>query len=281
VRADRLRFAYNTNGLQSHRLEDALDLVADAGYAGVSLTLDHMHLDPVHATPHDVKRVARALKARGLAVGVETGARFTLDPKRKHRPTLVEADALGRAKRFDHLLNAIDIAAELGAPVLTLASGPRDPDVPEDKAHAFLQDALARLHEKASEAKVTLALEPEPGHLPATLEGWRRARSHVPVALALDVTHLSVETPEPTPAEAVRAFADELVVLHLADSPRGRHDHRPLGEGDLDLRALLAALAETSFLGLVSVELSRHSHAAHELVPATMKKLRETFAALT
>ena len=39
-----LRFAYNTNGMQSHRLVDALALLGETGYHGVALTLDHMHL---------------------------------------------------------------------------------------------------------------------------------------------------------------------------------------------------------------------------------------------
>jgi sugar phosphate isomerase/epimerase len=276
----RLRFAYNTNGLQSHRLEEALDLLAEAGYAGVALTLDHMHLDPLTATPVDVKRVERALRARGLACAVETGARYLLDPRAKHRPTLIEADALGRARRLALLARSVEIAGELGAQVLTFASGPRDPSVPGESAFVFLQDALEKLSEKATEAHVRLALEPEPGHMPATLEQWRRARARVAVGLALDVTHLSVEAPEPSPAEVVAACADDLAQVHLADSPRGVHDHRPLGEGELDLGALLSALVRVGFGGLVSVELSRHSHAAHELVPRTMQRLRETVAEL-
>ena len=41
-----LRFAYNTNGAANHRLDDAIRLIADAGYDGIALTLDHHHLDP-------------------------------------------------------------------------------------------------------------------------------------------------------------------------------------------------------------------------------------------
>ena len=42
-----LRYAYNTNGLTCHRLDDALSFLADTGYAGVALTLDVVHLDPL------------------------------------------------------------------------------------------------------------------------------------------------------------------------------------------------------------------------------------------
>ena len=55
MKASELRFAYNTNGLQSHRLADALELMAAAGYRGVALTLDHMHLDPLAATTAEVE----------------------------------------------------------------------------------------------------------------------------------------------------------------------------------------------------------------------------------
>ncbi|MBJ6145470.1 hypothetical protein [Hymenobacter sp. BT559] len=41
-----LRYAYNTNGASNHRLGDALTLIAEAGYDGVALTLDHHHHDP-------------------------------------------------------------------------------------------------------------------------------------------------------------------------------------------------------------------------------------------
>jgi sugar phosphate isomerase/epimerase len=274
LKASELRFAYNTNGLQSHRLEEALELLAGAGYQGVALTLDHMHLDPLATSPLAVGRVRRHLETLGLACEIETGARYVLDPRRKHRPTLIEADPLGRARRQDLLLRSIDVAADLGAECLTFASGPRDASVPAGTAALFLQDALEKMREHAKEPGVALALEPEPGHFPATLASWRAIHATTPVGLALDVTHLSVEAREPSPAEAVTELAAHLAVVHVADSPRGVHDHRLLGEGDLDLVALLRALAVIEFRGLVAVELSRHSHAAHEVVPATIAALR-------
>ena len=41
--------------------------------------------------------------------------------------------------------------------------------------------------------------------------------------------------------------------------PAGRHDHLPLGEGDLDLAATFAALDEVGFAGIAAVELPRHA----------------------
>ena len=56
-----LRYAYNTNGLTNHRLDDAVALIADCGYDGVALTLDVGHLDPF--APDLAARVTRCAAA--------------------------------------------------------------------------------------------------------------------------------------------------------------------------------------------------------------------------
>ena len=59
---------------------------------------------------------------------IETGARFLLDPWRKHRPTLLEDDPADRARRLDFLRRAVDLAAAVGAGVVSLWSGARPPE---------------------------------------------------------------------------------------------------------------------------------------------------------
>ena len=106
-----LRYAYNTNGLTSHRLSDALPLLADSGYAGVALTLDVVHLDPFAS---DALAQAEKVRARcdelGLGVVVETGARYLLD--RGDPLVAVGADPGGWARV--HL--TADAQARLGGP---------------------------------------------------------------------------------------------------------------------------------------------------------------------
>ena len=103
-----LRFAYNTNGAANHRLDDALTLIAEAGYDGVALTLDHHHLDPfADGWAREAERVAARLRTLGLGAVIETGARYLLDPRDKHEPTLVTADPAGRACRVAFLARAV------------------------------------------------------------------------------------------------------------------------------------------------------------------------------
>ena len=95
-----LRFAYNTNGAANHRLDDALHMIADAGYDGVALTLDQHHLDPfADDWAREAERVGTLLRSLGLGSVIETGARYLLDPRDKHEPTLVTADSAGRDRR--------------------------------------------------------------------------------------------------------------------------------------------------------------------------------------
>ena len=75
-----LRFAYNTNGAANHRLEDAVALIAEAGYDGVALTLDHHHLDPMaEGWVARTEALGRLLHAKRLGCVIETGARYLLD----------------------------------------------------------------------------------------------------------------------------------------------------------------------------------------------------------
>ena len=108
-----LRFGYGTNGFANHRLADALAVIAGLGYSGVALTLDHDHLDPF--APDAARQVARAadlLRGHDLAVVIETGARYLLDPWRKHAPTFLHDD---REHRLEFLRRAVAIGADLGA----------------------------------------------------------------------------------------------------------------------------------------------------------------------
>ncbi|MFD9076838.1 sugar phosphate isomerase/epimerase, partial [Streptomyces lasiicapitis] len=107
---NRLRFGYGTNGLTDLRLDDALGLLADLGYSGVGLTLDHMHLDPLAPDlAARTRRVARRLTRLGLTATVETGARYVLDPRRKHGPSLLDPDPQRRADRVRLLIRAVQV----------------------------------------------------------------------------------------------------------------------------------------------------------------------------
>ncbi|WP_066948367.1 sugar phosphate isomerase/epimerase family protein [Streptomyces lushanensis] len=278
-----LRFGYGTNGLTDLRLDDALGLLADLGYEGVGLTLDHMHLDPMAPDlAARTQRVARRLGELGLGVTVETGARYVLDPRRKHGPTLLDADPEGRAARTGLLLTAVQVAADLGAHAVHCFSGVTPPGTDTDTAWKRLEEALTPVVDAAGRAGVPLAVEPEPGQLLSDLAGFHQLRHRLgdpgPLGLTLDIGHCQCLEPVP-PADCVREAAPWLRHVQIEDMRRGVHEHLPFGEGEIDFPPVFAALAATGYEGLVVVELPRHSHAGPELARTSMDFLRTKGAA--
>jgi aspartokinase len=93
------------------------------------------------------------------------------------------------------------------------------------------------------------------------------------LGLTLDIGHIVCLEPMSV-TECVRRGADTLAHVHIEDMRRGVHEHLMFGEGELDLDESLRVLTEIGYEGMVAVELSRHSHAAHETVPAARAALR-------
>ncbi len=269
-----LRFAYNTNGTANHRLDDALGLIADSGYDGVALTLDTHHLDPFAPDFRaNLAEVAARLRTLNLGCVVETGARFLLNPRAKHEPTLISQDAEGRARRVAFLELALQIVAETGGEAMSFWAGIPKPGVNLTQAREWLCDGVQRVVAIAERLGVVAALEPEPGMLIETADEYR-ALGISGLKLALDTGHCIV-TGERDPAASIRMFAKDLGTVAIEDMKRGVHVHLPFGEGDMDVPSVLKALQEVGYNKLVCVELSRDSHRADVMVPAALAYLRQ------
>ncbi|MCW2881978.1 MAG: hypothetical protein JWQ95_6078 [Sphaerisporangium sp.] len=273
-----MRFGYGTNGFGNHRLDEALAVLADMGYDGVALTLDTGHLDPYAPDiGHQVDRVAKRLGELGLAVVIETGGRYVLDPSRKHYPTLLHPPETAAA-RIDLLLRAVRIGADLGADAVSFWSGIRPPEVGEDEAWRNLAAGVAAVLGEAGAREVTLGFEPEPGMLVDTIAAFERlyelAGRPERLGLTLDIGHCRCLEPDPVP-DCVRRAGAHLVNVQIEDMRRGVHEHLEFGQGEIDFPPVLAALDEVGYRGLVSVELPRHSHAAPLVAEHSLRFLRE------
>ena len=260
---------YGTNGFADHRLDDALSTIAGLGYTAVALTLDHHHLDPF-ADDIGVRteRLATRLAALGLRrVVVETGARYLLDPARKHHPTLVSED---RQVRVDFLIRAKRIAADLGADCVSFWSGIGSPDSWE-----HLKSGVAAALDGGP--AVPLALEPEPGMVVERLDQALRLRDELGgpelLGITVDVGHcVAVEWQDA--AACLRQAGGLLMNVRLDDMLPGVHEHLEFGEGRLDLPGTLAALTGIGYTGVAAVQLPRHSHAAPVVASRAFEALR-------
>ena len=265
---------YNTNGFAHHRLDDALSLLAEIGYQAVAITPDVHHLDPFSTSTAELRELRRRLEALGLAVVLETGARFLLDPRRKHRPNLLEREEAARRVRIDFLVRCAEMASELGAGVISTWSGGSEGPTSPGEAMERLVAGLTEVCDAAGRLGVRVALEPEPGMWVETLAGWASVRDAVgspSLGLTLDTGHVPC-TEDMTPAEAIACYRSDLLNVHLDDVKGGVHEHLQIGEGELDWPSILRELAELP--GVASVELSRHSHDAPRAAATALASLR-------
>jgi sugar phosphate isomerase/epimerase len=256
---------YNTNGFAHHDPAAALELLAEIGYRSVALTLDHSLLNPYAQDPiGDIDRYRGLLARLGLTSVVETGARFLLDPRAKHEPTLVSPRADQRARRVDFLRRSIDIAAALESDCVSLWAGVLHDGAPPAIAWSRLTESLAPVLEHAERRGVVIGFEPEPGMVIDTLESFDQLRRRLPsdrLRLTLDVGHLHCQGELPI-SERIAAFGAAIVNVHIEDMRAGIHEHLMFGQGEIDFPPVIAALAATGYTGGLHVELSRHSHAA-------------------
>jgi L-ribulose-5-phosphate 3-epimerase len=251
---------YNTNGLAHHDLVEAVEILAEIGYRSVALTLDRQSLQPAGGPYAD--HLPHALARLDLRSVVETGGRYLLDRWRKHEPTLMDPDPAARERRIKFYRHAIDLAQRWGSDAVSIWSGQVIDDTPPEAAWERLISSLRPVLEYAEIHGVTIGFEPEPGMFIDTMAKFDRLVEQVSsprLRLTLDIGHLHCQGETPL-AALIERYADQLVNVHLEDMRRGVHEHLPFGEGEIDFRPVLQALANSGYSGGIHVELSRHSH---------------------
>ncbi len=145
-------------------LAETLDAVAEAGVRVVQFNLSCAGLEsmPVSVPPVTIEAIRAGCARRGIAIAALSGTYNMIHPD----PTV-------RAAGLDRLAVVVATAAAIGAPIVTLCSGTRDP-VDMWRAHPAngspaawrnLRDALTRAVAIAEQHKVVLGIEPEPGNV--------------------------------------------------------------------------------------------------------------------
>lgn len=276
--------SYNTNGLAHHDPLEAIQLLAELGYRGVGLTIDHGLLDPREpADRHaaELMRIRQALARFRMRSVVETGARFVLDPRQKHEPTLMSADADARRRRTEFLRYAIRVAAELKSDCVSIWSGilhlPENAErLSDDVAFDRLIEGLRQVCDFAASQGVVIGFEPEPGMFIDSMHRFEellKRFDHPALRLTIDIGHLHCQRETPI-ADQLRRWASRLVNVHIEDMRAGVHEHLMFGEGEIDFPPIMKSLGEHNYSGLVQVELSRHSHQGPEVARRAIEFLR-------
>ena len=265
---------YNTNGFAHHKIEDALQILAELGYRSIAFTLDYNTVEPFAANAiARARELGKMAQDLGLNLVIETGARFLLDPRRKHQPTLLSKQASDRKKRVDFLLRCAELGLAMGSNTLSFWSGKPDFEAAEDSYWQLLIEQCIEISKQVENSGMKIAFEPEPGMFIDTMDKFEqlhKAISHSKFGLTLDIGHLECMNEMPL-LPHLEKWSSVLWNIHLEDMRRGVHDHLPPGEGLIDFGKVFEGLNEIKYEGGVHWELSRHSHDAVE----TARKCRQ------
>ena len=265
---------YNTNGFAHHKIEDALQILAELGYRSIAFTLDYNTVEPFAANAiARARELGKMAQDLGLNLVIETGARFLLDPRRKHQPTLLSKQALDRKKRADFLLRCAELGLAMGSNTLSFWSGKPDFEAAEDAYWQLLIEQCIEISKQVENSGMKIAFEPEPGMFIDTMDKFEqlhKAILHSKFGLTLDIGHLECMNEMPL-LPHLEKWSSVLWNIHLEDMRQGVHDHLPPGEGLIDFGKVFEGLNKIKYEGGLHWELSRHSHDAIE----TARKCRQ------
>ena len=263
-----MKAGYSTNSFGDVDPLDALSLLCEQGYASLAITPDRNILNPYEKTfASEVRVWQHALAKAQMRCVVETGARHLLDSKRKHHPTLLSDAQDDCNRRIEFLRRAIELAGELNADCVSLWSGAVCSDADETLLWRKLTDGVGEVLDHASRCGVMLGFEPEPGMFIDTVaraeELFERLGRPKSLGLTVDIGHLECLGERPL-AATVRDVADRIVNVHIDDMIVCRHEHLPLGKGDIDYVPIFRELLAARYQGGLHVELPRQSHRWYE-----------------
>jgi sugar phosphate isomerase/epimerase len=172
--------------------------------------------------------ICDALRAKGVTVAAVSGTFNMIDPDvGRRRENLRSLGPLAKASRL------------IGAPIVTLCTGTRDPDDmwrahPENTAAAAWEDLVGSITEALAVTEssgVTLGIEPEPGNV---VSSGRRARAlldevrHPRLRIVMDAANLlgPDANQESVLSEAFQLLSADMVLVHAKErlAPGARLD---------------------------------------------------------
>ena len=244
-----LKFTLNTLGAPSWTLEETAKRAREYGYAGVDLRLldgDVISVDAVSANASRIKALFPAdLPVSVLATSVRLATR---DPQ-------VRKATLDEAHQW------IDLAAELGVPVIRYFAARNPPELNLEDSIQAVGEMLALLAEHAEQAHVKIGVETHDEFASAAVTGRAVSVTQSPAVGAVwDMWHTN--RVGESPGQALDALQSRVINVHLKDARRGSGDWQLvlLGEGDIPVKDGLRQLKQRGYDDYVSVEWEKKWH---------------------
>ena len=230
-------------------LSACIDHLSAKGCAAVQLSLHPGYLWPSETDGAARAALRRHLAARGIAVvsvnlpGVEIN--------------LASVYPEMRAYTIDLLRQNLELAADLGAPLIVIAPGKPHPLLPaaKDVQLAHFHAALDILLPLASRLGTSLSVEntpssflPDAASLIAALDAYREEK--IGICYDFPNAHFIREDI----GAALAGLGPRLSLVHLADTGHDAHRHAAIGRGTIPFSEIAPVLRGTGFAGLPVLE---------------------------
>jgi inosose dehydratase len=225
---------YRANG----SMPDAIQEIAAAGYAGVEM-FDGNVSD--YAERPDELREALA-DAQLQLVSVYTGANFIYAD--------ILPDEMHRVRR------AAELAATFGAERLVVGGGARRAAGTQKDDYRRLGESLDRVAEVAEGFGLTASYHPHLSTIVENPDELEHVLGLTRIGFCPDTAHLAAGGGDP--AALIRAYPDRLRHVHLKDFRPDPFAFLPLGEGEIDLSDVIAAIQESGYDSWLMVELDAY-----------------------
>lgn len=251
-----MTFGYSTNVYTRFKLLQALEMIADIGFAGVEIMCDQPHLYPPEWSQNDLAELKETL-AR-LHLKVTNLNSFTLYAVGDViLPSWIEADLAQRQIRIQHTENCLRLAAQLGCKNVSIPPGGPAGRMLESEALALFRQGLEQVIPLAEALNVLLLIEPEPFLLientPQALALMQDIRSDQ-VGLNFDIGHFFCAGENP--AEAFDRLFQWVGHVHIEDIAADRsHNHLIPGLGAIHFKEVLQRMTTLQYRGDMTLEL--------------------------
>lgn len=212
--------------------------VGECGYQGIEI-FDGNVMD----FADDLSTFKQALTDAGLELaGVYTGGNFIYPevlPEELHK-----------------VQQSIDVAAAAGATFLVVGGGAKRATGTTDEDYTLLAQALDTIHDMAAEKDLIAVYHPHLTTICETAEQIDTLLERSKIAFCPDTGHIAAAGSDA--AAVVKKWLHRMPIIHLKDVQPEPFDFKPLGDGVVDTRAIVAELADAKFDGWVVIELDAH-----------------------
>lgn len=233
-------------------ITEVLDAVSADGFAGIQANLSSAGLASLpDELPSGIGMdVGTAARAHGIRIVALSGTYNMAHP-----------DAAARQASRVGFRNVVRAAKEMGAPVVTLCTGSRDPrDMwkfhPDNNSQQAWKDLCAELEfalHLAQEAGICLAMEPEPANVirdARTADRLLKQMASRHLGIILDAANLltpgTLSVQREVMMEAADLLGSTLLLAHAKDIDTSGHVVAP-GEGSVDLVTFTKTLRSVGY----------------------------------